>query len=215
VSDPVQPDELQDGALCTLNDVILRVPGYDPGDEADTDAALNDFIVTESADFIETTGREILPKNADAFRIFELTATRVRRRSLPIGDVADVTQLELLDYDESTVLDTIDPSLYVLRPRDRAAWEPFRRLTFPYRPGSSLLLAPGRTLKLTGTFGFPAIPATVRRSIATFVVVRYLNDSASAGTKFAELANQEDVDLGPAIRVALETRRRLTLPGMA
>lgn len=215
MSDPVQPDQFQDGALCTLEDVARRVPGYDPGDEGEIDATLSDFIVGESADFIEETGREIIPKNADTFRIFDLTLANCRRRQLPIGDVAAIGSIELLDYDGTTSLGVIAAGLYVLLPRARLAWEPYRRLTFPYRPGSPLLVAPGRTLKITATFGFPEIPGTVRRAVATLTIWRYLNDIASVGTSFAEIANQPDINIAAGIRAALDVRDRLKLPGFA
>jgi hypothetical protein len=205
----VAPDQLQPRALCALLDVTKRVPGYEPGDDETVDDILNDLIVQESRDFVETTGREIVAMSSGP-RVFDLTVSMIGRRSLPIGDAASITQVELFDYDGTTSLGVIASNLYVLQPRVRDDWQPIRRLWFPYRPVSApVLLAPGRTLEITATWGFPAIPDTVRRAVATLVIFRYLNDAAAAGTVFADAANREDFNLGASLKVALDARDRL------
>lgn len=196
-------------SLCTLADVIQRVPGYDLGDDQDTDEALAALIIAESRDFMEVTGREITSMGDDDPRIADLTASICQRRQMPIWDATTVTQIELFDFDGITSLGVIDPSLYILEPRVKEDWKPYNRLRFPYRPMSTLLLAPGRTIALTGTWGFPMIPATVTRAVATFVINRYLNDTAATGTAFADAANQAEYNLGSALRVAFDVRQRL------
>jgi hypothetical protein len=208
-------DQLASGALCTLEDVAKRVPGYDPGADNKLDATLNDLILRESADFQEASGREILPMNDDTARTFDITASIIARRSFRIGDVATVTRVELFDVDGATSLGQLQASQYVLLPRARKSWEPFRRIKFPYRPGTVLSLRCGGTIVITGTFGFPEIPTTVRQAIATMVVYRYLSDAAFDGTPFAELANRDEFNMASAIRVAMDARDRLSGPALA
>jgi len=207
----VTADQLQPGALCTLLDVAKRVPGYSIGEDGELDEILSDLIIQESADLEETTGREIAATDAGVTRVFDLTPAIVSRRTLPVGDLTTATKVELFDYDETTSLGIIDPGLYVFTPRVRPRpWRPYTRLTFPYRPtGGPILLAPGRVVKITGTWGFPEIPTTIARAVAVFTIFRYLNDVAASGTPFAELASQEDVNLAASLRAALDARDRL------
>lgn len=196
--------------LCTLDDVTKRTPGYSTGDDTETDATLSALITQESRDFVEACGREIVAMSSGP-RTFDLTTSMIERRQLRIGDAAAVAQVELFDYDDSTSLGVIDPSLYVLYPRVRDDWEPIRRIMFPYRPMSSaLMLAPGRTLHVTATWGFPQIPDTVKFAVATFVIFRYINDVAGAGTQLAEAINRPDFNLAASLRAAMDVRDRLS-----
>lgn len=198
--------------LCTLDDVVARIPGYTAGEDDDIDALLADLITQESRDFVETCGREIISIDSDepVTRTFDLDSSTIMRGKLPIGDAAAIATVELFDYDGSTSLGVIDPTLYVLLPRIRDDWEPYRRLWFPPRPlQTPLLLAPGRTLALTGAYGFPAVPTTVTRAVATLVVFRYLNDVAPAGTDLADAADRAEFNLAASLKVALDTRDRL------
>jgi hypothetical protein len=170
--------------LCTLADVVRYVPGYQPNDA--TDATLASLITAESRGIYRSTGREFVAIPDQDPRTFDLTQSIIARRSLPIGDAAEITQLELFDFDGATSLGVIDPSLYILEPRTREEWEPFTRLRFPYRPSSVVLLSPGRTLVLTGTWGFQSIPEDIAEACAKLVVVRYFADVAVAGTDLSD-----------------------------
>jgi hypothetical protein len=196
--------------LCTLDDVTKRTPGYDAGDDTNTDATLAALITQESRDFVEACGREIVAMSTGV-RTFDLTNANVARRQLRIGDAAAVSQVELFDYDDATSLGVIAPSQYVLLPRVRDDWEPIRRIAFPYRPMSAaLMLAPGRTLHLSGTWGFPLIPDTVKFAVATFVIFRYINDVAGAGTQLSDAINRPEFNLAASLRAAMDVRDRLS-----
>lgn len=211
---PVQPDQLQPRALCSLLDVCQRAPGYTAGDDPEIDETLNDLIVQESRDFVEATGREVVAM-ATGPRTFDLTASNLTRRKIRVGDAATVSAVQLFDYDGTTSLGVIAANLYVLEPRIRDDWQPIRRIWFPYRPGNSILLAPGRTLVVTGTWGFPAIPDTVKRAVATLVIARYLTDTAEAGTAFSDAVNRAGFNFAGSIRAALDVRDRLSTPPFA
>jgi hypothetical protein len=171
--------------LCSIADVLSYVPGYRQNDA--TEAKLQQLIESESLLLQRDAGREIVAIAGANPRTFDLIPANIRRRSLPIGDAAAITKVELFDYDGTTSLGVIANALYVLEPRTRDEWRPYTRLRFPYRPStSSLLLAPGRTLELTGTWGFPVVPAFVREACAKRVLLRYITDVATKGTALAE-----------------------------
>jgi hypothetical protein len=214
------PDVLQAGALCTLSDVVRRVPGYSAGDDPEIDAILNELILDESTDWLQETGREILPIGAQPqTRVFELDQFVAEERELQVGDATAITAV-VFKRQDGTVIQTLDDTAWVALPRIRPSWQPIRSIEFPagvttpaMLPRSSRnLLAGGNHVhhdeiaEVTGTFGFPEIPKTVRRAVATLVIVRYLNDVASVGTQFAEAANRGEFNLGGAQRAALDRR---------
>jgi hypothetical protein len=219
---PPDPSILQEGALCTLDDVVERTPGYTAGDDTDVDAVLNELIIEESQDFLEVTGREIIAANDDAVRVFELDWFVAEERELLIGDAATVTAVDFKQQD-GTLVQTLDASAWVKMPRVRKAWQPITSLAFPAGVASPAVLPHrGRNIlgggslgdlhelaEVTGTWGYPAIPDTVKRAVATFVLFRYLNDVASAGTQLADLANKPEFNLAASLRVALDTRDRM------
>jgi hypothetical protein len=196
--------------LCTLRDVFRLVPGFDP-DEVDADGNENGEIVetianlisSESQSIYKETGREFVAITGADPRIFDVSASVCRRRSMPIGDAAAITQVELFDFDGVTSLGVVDPNLYILEPRLREDWRPITRIRFPYRPGTILRLAPGRTLEITGSWGFPLIPADLRQACAKRVLLRYVADSANAGTRLAD-ALDDTFSIGALLRSSKE-----------
>lgn len=202
--------------LCNLADVYRYVPGFDPADGANTDtvATLTALITAESRGIYRDTGREFIAIPDEDPRTFDLTRSIVARRSLPIGDVDTVTQVELFDYDGTTSLGVIDPSLYVLDPRIREEWEPYTRIRFPYRPSSIVLLARGRTLEITGTWGFQSVPEDIVQACAKLVVVRYFTDSAQAGTDLSD-ALDPTFSVSGLTRSALEAVQGYSDPDFA
>jgi hypothetical protein len=203
--------------LCTLRDVFRLVPGFDPedADNGDIVETCGNLISSESVSIMRETGREIVAIPDSDPRTFDLTPSNCRRRSLPIGDAAAISKVELFDYDGTTSLGVVAPSLYVLLPRLRETWEPFTRIRFPYRPtGAPLLLAPGRSLVLTGTWGFPEIPLDLRQACAKRVVLRYVADNANAGTRLAD-AIDDTFSIGALLQSARETVDGYSRPGFA
>lgn len=193
--------------LCTLRDVFRLVPGFDPddADNADIIETCANLISSESVSIMRETGREVVAIPASDPRTFDLTHSICSRRSIPIGDAAAITQVELFDYDGTTSLGVVDPNLYILQPRVRETWQPYTRLRFPYRPTAvPLLLAPGRTLVLTGTWGFPTIPLDLRQACAKRVLLRYVADSANSGTRLAD-AIDDTFSIGALLQSARDT----------
>lgn len=205
------PDQLQPRALCTLIDVCKRLPGYEPGSDGEIDDILNDLIVQESRDFIDETKREITSRGDEDARLFDLDYQSYYLRELWIGDNATVTAVELLEQD-GTLIQELDETAWTLLPRNREDWQPVHALAFPTRVPAPATLRCSQVVSITGTWGFPAIPDTVRRAVATFVIFRYLNDVAVSGTRFAEFANTEEFNMSGSLRVALDVRSRLRIP---
>jgi hypothetical protein len=192
--------------LCTLRDVFRLVPGFDPddtdsegGDNSEIVETIANLIPAESQSIYKETGREFVAIAGADPRTFDLTPSICRRRTMPIGDAADITTLELFDFDGVTSLGVVAPNLYVLEPRTREDWRPITRLRFPYRPGTVLRIAPGRTLEITATWGFPLIPADLRQACAKRVLLRYVADSANAGTRLAD-ALDDTFNFGALLR---------------
>lgn len=200
--------------LCTIADVKRYIPGYVEND--DTEATLQALVTAESRSIHGQTSREFVAIAGANPRIFDLPAATCVRRRLRIGDAAQVTSLELFDVDGSTSLGVVDASLYVLEPRIREEWEPHRLIAFPHRPGSvgPVQLAPGRSLHVTGTWGFPEIPPDIREACAKLVVVRYFADTAQAGTDLSD-AIDPTFNVGGLLRSALEAVESYSDPGFA
>jgi hypothetical protein len=183
VSNPVGID------LCTIDDVKSYVPGYASDDE--TDALLARLITSESEQVMTETGREIVPFAAQPqTRSFEIDETSSRTRQIEIGDLSGVEDsdfvVELLDSSEANPV-TVDPSgcrpLYRLKRQPREQWEPVTRLEFLAAAGA---VRPGRTVLVTGNWGFPAVPTFIREATAKRVILRYVTDVAASGTAFSD-----------------------------
>ena len=197
-------------ALCALEDVTKRVPGYNPGQDPEIDETLVDLILQESRDFLETTGRELRAMISDTDRTFDVYEQVVERRRIWIGDAATVTGVALRQHDGS-LIQTLEASAWVAEPRVRDDWEPITRLVFPYWTSSPAPLYCDTVCVVTGAWGFPMLPDSVRRAVATFVIIRYLSDVAAEGTPFADLAARPEFNLAGSLRVALDVRDRLRL----
>jgi|SRR5579862_17869 len=212
--------------LCTLDDIAERTPGYEIGDDDATDAALADFITTESRDFMEVTHREFTSiTDGPSTRVFDIDWIVVEERELLIGDAAAVTDVVLKGQD-GTLLQTLDSSGWVELPRVREDWEPITSLSFPPLVSNPAFFSwpatqwgpfvpdenPRLLCEVTGTWGFPEVPKTVKRAVAVLVLLRYLNDVASVGTKLADAIDRTELNLAGGLKASLDTRDRFTVP---
>jgi hypothetical protein len=84
-------------------------------------------------------------------------------RFLKIGDLTSFTQVQIIDStDWTTVLETVALGKITAYPTVRAPWEPITGLEF--LPTVTALYS-GMRVAVTGTWGFPAVPGTVRRAV--------------------------------------------------
>lgn len=198
--------------LCTIAQMVQLAPGYTVGDDAVIDATLAALITEQSIDFADYTGREFKAKTEQPeTRLFEIDHYDCEERELYVGDVDEITAIEIVDA-AGTVWQTLDPSVYVLEPRIRDEWEPVEFVRFPliaFPSGvTAAQLVPGRLASITGTFGFPDVPPTVAGAVARMTVYGYLADVAGGETtKFAVAANQGQ-GIGVSLQRALTIRDR-------
>jgi hypothetical protein len=186
LGDPALPTGID---LCTLAEVISYVPGYTPEDP--TDQTLARLITSESEAILRESNREIVAaKDQPETRSFEIDATAARRRIIHIGDLSTTAgsdfTVELLDADEANP-ETVDNAnvrgLYRSKRQQTERWEPVTALEF-LRPAGPLPF--GRTMLVTGVWGFPQVPQFIVEACAKRVILRYVSDVASTGTAFAD-----------------------------
>jgi hypothetical protein len=214
--------------LCTIDDVVERVPGYEVGQDDTVDATLADFVTIESRDFMEVTGREITPITPGSVtRVFDVDWIVAEERELMIGDAADTTDVVFKGQD-GTILQTLDSSGWVELPRVREDWQPVTSLYFPPLVNDPAFFAfpavqwgpyvpdenPRLLCEVTGTWGFPEIPNTVKRAVATLVLARYLNDAAAVGTALADAADRAELNLAGSLKAAFDVRDRFRIRGV-
>jgi hypothetical protein len=206
--------------LCTLADVALLVPGYASGDDADTDLILAELITETSRSAMEQISRrEFKPITVgSATRIFDMTESQYRLRKLPIGDAATITTVAMLDNTEAVSQTLTVTTDYVLLPRVREDWQPYGTIWFVgYArfgwPSNYGWRSPfSVSVSVTGTWGFPLIPTTVKDAVARLVIIEYVNDVAASGTVFAELLNRQEINLGAWFRRAMDTLESYRVP---
>lgn len=172
-------------ALCELEDVTAFVPGYvsDPM----TDALLEQLIIAESRAIHGRTGREFkVISPAVGTRRFDISPANEYTRTIRIGDLATLSTVKIISTNQVTELQTVASPNYVALPRVREEWEPITGLFFPPGTGAAASILYGYVLEVTGTWGFPALPADLRQACAQRVIFRYVSDAAAAGTRFSE-----------------------------
>jgi hypothetical protein len=125
----VLPDPtVQNGRdLCTLEDVVARVPGYEVGDDRRDRRDARPLHRDRVARLPGETRREITPISPGSVtRVFDVDWIVCEERELLIGDAASTTAVVLKGQD-GTILQTLDSSSWVELPRVREDWEPSPR----------------------------------------------------------------------------------------
>lgn len=179
--------------LCGFSDVTGYVPGYDPEDESNetTNDLLARLITSESENIMRESGREIIPfGDQPATRSFEITPHAARAQRISVGDLSTINDsdfaLELLDQNDANPA-TIDTAsiraIYFGRRQPIERWEPVTDLEL--KPGAVRLVA-GRTVLVTGNWGWPIVPQFLVEATAKRVILRYLSDVAATGTAFSD-----------------------------
>lgn len=186
--------------LCTLDDVIRFIPGYRPNDI--TDQKLQELITSESESIMLESGREIVPfADQPETRAFAVEWRHQQTRRVQIGDLASAGDtdivVELQAADGTSIVtyarDEYRAQYRARRLQPRHQWEPVIALEFPSGLGGRSLTC-GQTLLVTGNWGFPQIPYSIRQACAKRVVLRYITEVANTGETFSEAA-LENVNL--------------------
>lgn len=118
----------------------------------------------------EAGGREFKPLGTNPqARTFVADSVGWLHGIITVGDMASVTTVEILDRDGATVLQTVAAANYDLLPLDRKPGEPVRQIQLNYANGV-MWLRPGYRVRVTGSYGFQAVPGNVRRAVLDAVV---------------------------------------------
>jgi hypothetical protein len=201
----------------------LNQQQIDTGEDLELARVINDV----SSRIIEEAGREFVVDGTNPqVRLFEVETlgyTRpwyidgdfvgsVGRRTVDVGDLTSYTQIRLLSStDWTTVLATPSLTQVAGLPLHRKSWEPINQLEFA--PTVSSLWV-GSRVEVTGNWGFPAIPGTIRQaaldSIAWIIdrdVEHYrtdLGDASAPGgqTVILRTSTQPILSLPPAALAA-------------
>jgi hypothetical protein len=159
----------------------------------------------------------------EAEREFKVVGTNPQTRNFEIepiaryglvdvGDMTTVTTVAIVDTDWATVLETVDTADWAALPLNRKAWEPIRRLQLNYRNGAGYLYS-GYRVRVTGNWGFPAVPGNVRQAVLDAVaavmdrdVEHYRQDLGFGG------AAQQAQGGGTVVMVGGGRQRLLSMP---
>lgn len=176
--------------LCEVADVASYAPGYRPN--AETEELLERLILAETRSIQRETGREFVSFSpALGTRRFDIDGWNAFNRKVYIGDLAQAPDtVRIVDIDQTTVLETVASTDYILLPRNRDGWQPITAIFFPWATANAATLQAGYVLEVvlsgTNVWGFPSIPDDIREACAKLVVARYALDAANAGTLLAE-----------------------------
>lgn len=224
---PIFDIEIEDPALvfrglCELADVISYAPGYRKRPDSDTDGLLERMILAETRSIQRETGREFVAHYPTvATRRFDIEPWNVRQRKVYVSDLAQAptgaSTVKILAADQSTVVQTVTSTDYIVFPRVRAASDPITAFVFPPGTSAAVSLVSGYVLEIvlagTDVWGFPSVPDDIREACAKLVVARYALDAANAGTLLSE--SLAEVNVGALFASGRSTVESYTLGRVA
>ena len=83
-------------------------------------------------------------------------------RTVRVGDLTSFTSVSVIDTDWTTTLESVTLSKVTGHPMVREPWEPIRELEFS---SAVTALSAGMRVSVTGSFGFPSVPPSVRQAV--------------------------------------------------
>lgn len=139
-------------------------------------------------------------------RVFEADPYVMKRGIIQVGDLVSYTLVEIIDTDWTSVVQTVALTDVVGLPIVRESWEPIRRLEFSRNVA---YLRAGMRVRVTGVWGFPAVPGNVRQAVLDTVAAIYDRDVEQYRQDFSQPAQGE---AGNVIVVGTGQQRILALP---
>jgi hypothetical protein len=121
-------------------------------------------------------GREFKPNVAgSATRYFDIDnwSTNFWTRTIRISDYSAVSAVTITD-EAGTLLFTLSASDYILLPRTKKPWQPYKYLRIAKLSSARTQLIDGNVLTITGTWGFPSVPEDIHH--ACMDAVAYMRD---------------------------------------
>lgn len=214
----VDPDEFSANAgigaqalvdLPTTKD-WLRVQNIDTATDLQIVRAINDM----SQRFHEEADREFMVYGTNpAVRLFDVDEQAIYFRQLNVGDLTSFTAVRILD-ELGNLVQTVTLSDVISIPRVRKPWMPIRALRFTQNVVRLWAGFYPLVVEVTGTWGFPSIPGSVRQAVLDAVVstldrdVENYKEDLAAGT-FTGTVGRDDALPGAAMDVALSYRDEL------
>jgi hypothetical protein len=156
----------------------LQQQNIDTDQDLDLVRVINDI----SNRFYEEAGeREFKVKGSNPqTRTFDVSVHDTYCHAVEIDDLAVIstasTAVQIISYDWTTVVETVASTDYTLYPRVRDSWQPIRKIAFKF---SVTPLSVGYRVAVTGTWGFPAVPGTVRQAVLDAVAATMDRDVES------------------------------------
>lgn len=130
-----------------------------------------------------------------------------RRRTIQVGDLASYTDVSVLDTDWVTTLASYTGASQVRAlPLNRKPWEPITSLEINSSAGA---LSRGQVVAVTGNWGFPSVPGTIRQACLDGVAWVMDRDVEHYRQDLGQVQGQ---DAGAVIMVGGGGQRILSLP---
>jgi hypothetical protein len=168
--------------LCTVADVKAYI-----GETSDDyNGEIADLVAAASTAFLERTRRELRPFAANPqTRVFDIDGDTIEDKSILVGDLASFTAIAIKAPD-GTLFQNVDVASVVAQPRIRKVWQPIAELEFRQGFANSAWLRYGYTLEVSGNFGFPQVPADIRREVKKIAAAGLARDVKRTGRAFRE-----------------------------
>jgi hypothetical protein len=160
---------------------VAQVRAYlqKPSGDTAQDSLIADIIVRASQLILDHTGREFVLWDGGSnprTRVHEIRGYW-RTRVIPVGDMAAAPTAVVVQDEDGVALQTLDVSTDIeARPLVRRSYEPITGL---YLRSGVHRMDPYYRLSVTGTYGFPAVPADVQQA-AIITVGTWLRRDVSA-----------------------------------
>lgn len=170
----VDPDEFTTDAGVNANALVglaetkdwLQKQNIDTSDDLELVRVINDI----SARFYDEAGREFKVFGANPqVRLFDVDEVAIWNRAIRVGDLTSFTAVRILD-ELGNLIQTVATSDCISLPRLRKPWEPIRALRFTQ---NIMRLWGGLypyVVEVTGTWGFPVVPGSLRQAVLDAVV---------------------------------------------
>lgn len=144
----------------------LQQQNIDTSNDLELVRVINDV----SARFHDEAGREFKVVGTNPqLRLFDVDQEAVKFGVIQVGDMAAApTLVRVINSDWQTVVGTVASTDIIAEPVNRDGWTPIQQLVI--RPFTHWLWA-GMRVEVTGNYGFPAVPGSVRQAVLDEVAV--------------------------------------------
>lgn len=178
------------------------------------DLVLANLINAASIDAMNISDREFKTTDPPAtIRTFDLDPTDWNYPlgpTIDIGDLATFTSASLVSYNQDgTTATTTALKNVVPQPRIRGTWEPIEQLRLP--PATSWASSYS-ALIVTGTWGFPSVPANVKQAVLEAIGTQYDRDVEHYRQ---DLGTPQQAEAGTTVNIGQSGNQILSWPPRA